>query len=260
MPINIIKIGGNVIDNESKLEKFLTAYSQLKGEKILIHGGGKIATQIAKDLGIETKMVEGRRITDALMRDVVTMVYGGLINKRIVSSLQSKDCNALGLSGADANVVTSKKREVKEIDYGFVGDIEQVNVKFIISLLMQGISPVFASLSFDKEYGILNTNADTQASAIAVSLAELHVVNLIYCFEKKGVLSDASNKESVIPILKPDLYEQYKKEGVIYEGMIPKLDNAFNAVRNGVKKVIICEADDLLLAIEENKTGTHIMI
>lgn len=260
MPINIIKIGGNVIDNKSKLEKFLTAYSQLKGDKILIHGGGKIATQIAKDLGIETKMIDGRRITDAPMRDVVTMVYGGLINKRVVSSLQSKDCNALGLSGADANVVTSKKREVKEIDYGLVGDIERVNTKFIISLLTQGITPVFASLSFDKEYGILNTNADTQASAIAVALAEFRVVNLIFCFEKKGVLSDSSNEESVIPMLNPELYEQYKKEGVINEGMIPKLDNAFDAVKNGVKKVIICEADDLLIAIEENKTGTQIMI
>lgn len=260
MPVNIIKIGGNVIDNEVKLEKFLWSFSQLKGDKILIHGGGKIATKIAKDLGIKTRMVDGRRITDAAMRDVVTMVYGGLINKQLVSSLQSKGCNALGLSGADANVITSKKREIKEIDYGFVGDIENVNAKFIATLLKQGITPVFAPLSFDKEFGILNTNADTQASFVAAALAEFSVVNLIYCFEKKGVLSDASNDDAVVPILKPELYEQYKKEGIIYEGMIPKLDNAFNAVKLGVKKVIICEADDLLKAVEEGKAGTQILI
>jgi acetylglutamate kinase len=259
MPINIIKIGGNVIDNEIKLEKFLISFANLKGSKVLVHGGGKIATKMAKDLGIETTMVQGRRITDSQMRDVVTMVYGGLLNKRIVAALQSLDCNAIGLSGADANVITAKKREVKEIDYGYVGDIETVNDLFISNLLSQNIFPVFAPLTYDKQYGILNTNADTQASAIAEALAKSRVVNLIYCFEKKGVLSDTNNEDSVIPVLKPELYEKYKMEGVIYEGMIPKIDNAFKAVQNGVKKVIICEADELQNAVEHGQSGTQII-
>jgi acetylglutamate kinase len=260
MPINIVKIGGNVIDNEVKLEKFLVSFAQLKGNKVLVHGGGKIATQMAKNLGIETQMVQGRRITDAQMRDVVIMVYGGLVNKRIVASLQSMDCNAIGLSGADACVITAKKREVKEIDYGFVGDIDKVNDQFISSLLSQNIFPVFAPLTYDRKHGILNTNADTQASAIAEALAKSKGVNLIYCFEKKGVLTDINNEDSVIPILKRKLYEKYKLDGVIYEGMIPKIDNAFRALQNGVKKVIICEADDLQNAVVYGLSGTQIIL
>ncbi len=260
MPINIVKIGGNVVNDEGKLENFLTAFASLKGDKILVHGGGKIATEIAKKLGVETKMIEGRRITDEPMRDVVMMVYGGLVNKKIVANLQSKNTNALGLTGADGGVILAKKREVHTIDYGFVGDIEKVNAALIETLLSQGITPVFAPLTYSPIDGVLNTNADTQASAIATALGGDKNVSLIYCFEKKGVLSDPSDDHSVIPVLKPDNYEAYKKEGVIYEGMIPKLDNAFDAVNNGVKRVIICEADDLLEAVEKGETGTQILI
>ncbi|AWV97965.1 acetylglutamate kinase [Arcticibacterium luteifluviistationis] len=260
MAVNIIKIGGNVINDEVKLKAFLASFAALSGDKILVHGGGKVATKIAKDLGVETEMVEGRRITNAEMRDVVTMVYGGLINKKIVASLQSLNCNAIGLTGADAGVIRAHKRPVKTIDYGYVGDIDSVNAVFISSLLSQEITPVFAPLSFDKDFGILNTNADTQASAIATALSGVHEVNLIYCFEKKGVLLDAEDDDSVIPVLKPKLYEEYKASGVIYDGMIPKLDNAFDAVHKGVKKVIICEANELLSAVERGETGTQILM
>jgi acetylglutamate kinase len=257
--INVIKIGGNVIDNPEKLLGFLKKFSELKGPKVLVHGGGKIATKIAQDLGIESKLVDGRRITDAPMRDVVTMVYGGLVNKQIVARLQSLDCNAIGLTGADGRAILAHKRPVKEIDYGFVGDIEKVNTEFIFALLTQGITPVFAPLTFDAAGDMLNTNADTQASEIAKALIEKYEVNLIYCFEKKGVLLDADDDSTRIPELKPDTYQQYKNEGVIYAGMIPKLDNAFAAVTAGVKRVIICEADDIKEAIK-NQAGTVISI
>lgn len=257
--VNVIKIGGNVIDNPAKLLGFLNKFSELDGAKILIHGGGKIATKIAQDLGIESKMVDGRRITDAPMRDVVTMVYGGLVNKQIVARLQNFNCNAIGLTGADGGVILAKKRPIKEIDYGFVGDIEKVNAGFISSLIAQNITPVFAPLTFDAAGDILNTNADTQASAIARALTDTFKVNLIYCFEKKGVLLDAEDDSTRIQELKPDSYERYKKEGVIYAGMIPKLDNAFAAVHAGVQKVIICEADDIKEAID-SKAGTEISI
>lgn len=260
MTINVIKIGGNVIDNEAKLQQFIKSFASLKEQKILVHGGGKIATKIAADLKIETKMVDGRRITDEPMREVVTMVYGGKVSKYIVSSLQQNGCNAIGLSGADAGVILAQKRPVKEIDYGFVGDIKSVNAGFIESLLVQNITPVFAPLSFDPEHGILNTNADTQASEVARALSGNHKVNLIYCFEKKGVLLDPEDDDSVIPQLNPEKYEKFKSEGVIYAGMIPKLDNAFAAVKAGVNKVIICEADDLNAAIESGNAGTSISL
>ncbi|MFT4734183.1 MAG: acetylglutamate kinase [Algoriphagus sp.] len=260
MSVNIVKIGGNIVNDEVKLERFLTAFASLKGDKILVHGGGKIATEIANKLGVKTKMIEGRRITDEPMREVVTMVYGGLVNKKIVAILQSKKTNALGLTGADGGVILARKREVKAIDYGFVGDIETVNASLISTLLLQGITPVFAPLTYSLEYGILNTNADTQASAIARALAEKKIVNLIYCFEKKGVLSDPDDDNSVIPVLKPESYASFKKRGIIYDGMIPKLDNAFDAVHKGVKRVVICEADDLLNAVEKGETGTTILI
>lgn len=250
MQLNVIKIGGNVIDDAEKLAGFLDRFSRLPGKKILVHGGGKIATKMAGQLGIESKMVEGRRITDAPMRDVVTMVYGGLVNKRIVARLQSLGCNAIGLTGADGASVLSHKRPVKTIDYGFVGDVEKVNAPFISLLLQNGLTPVFAPLTFDAEGEMLNTNADTQASEIARALSGTEAVNLVYCFEKKGVLEDADDNDTLIPRLIPETYEKYKSEGIIYDGMIPKLDNAFAAVRAGVKKVIICEADDILEAVE----------
>lgn len=259
MKLNITKIGGNVINDFDTLRAFLATFSQLQGHKILIHGGGKIATEIAKKLGVETNMVEGRRITDEPMRDVVTMVYGGLINKQIVAQLQANNCDAIGLTGADGGVILAKKRPVKTIDYGFVGDIEKVNNDFISNLLQQNKTPVFAPLTFDKSGTMLNTNADTQASAVATAMSSMYEVNLIYCFEKKGVLSDSENDDSVIPQLTPELYEKYKAQGVIYEGMIPKLDNAFAAIKNGVKQVTICHADELLNAVEKGKSGTKIV-
>lgn len=259
MQLNIIKIGGNVIDNPEKLEQFLGNFSQLEGYKILVHGGGKIATKIAEKLGVETQMIDGRRITDAPMRDVVTMVYGGLVNKSIVAKLQALQCNAIGLTGADGGVILAKKRPVKTIDYGFVGDIEKVDNQFIYNLLTQQKTPVFAPLTYDKDGSILNTNADTQASAIAVAMANDFEVNLIYCFEKKGVLADAENDDSVIETLTPPLYETYKNSGAIFAGMIPKLDNAFAAVKSGVKQVIICHADELQAAVTHGTAGTRMM-
>lgn len=257
MQLNVIKIGGNVIDDAEKLAGFLDRFSRLPGKNILVHGGGKIATKMAKELGIESKMVEGRRITDAPMRDVVTMVYGGLVNRRIVARLQSLGCNAIGLTGADGASVLSHKRPVKTIDYGFVGDVEKVNAPFISLLLENGLTPVFAPLTFDTKGDILNTNADTQASEIAQALSHTEAVNLVYCFEKKGVLKDANDNTTLIPRLIPETYEKYKNEGIIYDGMIPKLDNAFAAVQAGVRKVIICEADDILEAVE-GAAGTTI--
>jgi acetylglutamate kinase len=258
--LNIIKIGGNVIDNEVLLLKFLTDFSQIKSAKGLVHGGGKIATQIASKLNIETKMVDGRRITDEPMLEVVTMVYGGLVNKQIVAKLQAQNCNAIGLTGADGGVILAKKRPVKTIDYGFVGDIEQVNAQFIDSILNQGISPVFAPLTFDSAGFMLNTNADTQASAVAVAMAESHEVQLVYCFEKKGVLSDPNNDDSVIGSINPAQYEELKAAGAIHSGMIPKLDNAFAALGQGVRRVIICHANELLEAVAAGTAGTRLEI
>lgn len=255
--MNIVKIGGNVIDDPEKLAGFLQRFAGLPGKKILVHGGGKIATKVAKELGIESRMVEGRRITDAPMRDVVIMVYGGLVNKRIVATLQRLGCNAIGLTGADGAAIQARKRPVKTIDYGFVGDVEKVDTPFISLLLQNGLAPVFAPLTFDAEGNMLNTNADTQASEIARALSGTEEVNLVYCFEKKGVLKDASDNDTLIPRLVPETYEKYKNEGIIYDGMIPKLDNAFAAVRAGVRKVIICEADDLAEAVQ-GAAGTTI--
>lgn len=245
MILNVIKIGGNVINDAKSLSAFLKDFANLPNNNILVHGGGKIATKIASQLGIETKMIEGRRITDEAMRDVVTMVYGGLVNKQIVAQLQSNNRNAIGLTGADAKVILAQKRPVKAIDYGFVGDILQVNHTFIKSILDQNISPVFAPLTFDMLGNMLNTNADTQASAVAVAMSQYYQVNLIYCFEKKGVLSNPTDDDSVISKLTPQSYEQYKSDGTIYEGMIPKLDNAFAALNSGVSKVIICQSQNL---------------
>ena len=253
--LNIIKIGGNVIDNPRTCKQFLEDFSALNEAKILVHGGGKIATKIAVKLDVETKMVEGRRITDLPMLEVVTMVYGGLVNKQIVAQLQALNCNAIGLTGADGGVILAKKRDVKDIDYGYVGDIEKVNNKLITVFLENNLTPVFAPLTFDKEGNMLNTNADTQASSVAVAMAQDFEVNLIFCFEKKGVLSDPNDNNSVIPKLTPALYANYKASGVINAGMIPKLDNAFAALQRGVSKVIICHADELKQAVE-NSAGT----
>ncbi len=255
MKLTLVKIGGNVIDNADACAAFLQAFAQLEGKKILVHGGGKIATHTAAQLGIETQMVEGRRLTDRPMLDVVTMVYGGLVNKNLVVQLQANGCNAIGLTGADGGIIRSVKRPVKTIDYGFVGDIEEVNAAQIDALLQIGLVPVIAPLTYSREGLLLNTNADTMASATAVAMAQSHTVSLIYCFEKKGVLSDPDDDEAVIANLNPDSYATYKEMGTINKGMIPKLDNAFAALQSGVKRVVICHAGDLSAAME-GKAGT----
>ncbi len=254
----IIKIGGNIIDNENALNKFLSDYASLSSKKILIHGGGKVATDISAGLGIEAKMVDGRRITDAETLKIVTMVYGGLINKNIVASLQSKNCNAIGLTGADANIIKSTKRPVKNgIDYGFVGDVEKVNEEILTSLIKSGLYPIIAPLSHDGNGNMLNVNADTMASVTSVALSKLFEVHLIYCFELKGVLENFEDKNSVISEITQSNYSTLKEKGVISKGMIPKLDNSFDAINLGVTSVRICHADDLVSIInKEEPLGT----
>jgi acetylglutamate kinase len=244
----VVKIGGNVIDNPDACARFLRAFAQLPSPKVLVHGGGKVATQVAARLQIETQMVDGRRITDRPMLDVVTMVYGGLVNKNLVAQLQALCCNAIGLTGADGGIIRSVKRPVKDIDYGYVGDIEAVNTVQVEALLQSGLVPIIAPLTYSEAGDLLNTNADTMASAMAVAMAAQHPVNLVYCFEKKGVLSDPDDDTAVISALTPASYADHKSSGVINKGMIPKLDNAFKALREGVSRVTICHADDLAAA------------
>ncbi|TDE13624.1 acetylglutamate kinase [Dyadobacter psychrotolerans] len=259
MPLYVVKIGGNVIDNPEACSRFLNDFAKLPSPKILVHGGGKVATQMAAKLQIETVMVEGRRITDKAMLDVVTMVYGGLVNKNLVAQLQAVKCNAIGLTGADGGIIRSVKRPVKTIDYGFVGDIEEVNDIQIEALLKSSLTPVIAPLTYSDQGLLLNTNADTMASAVAVAMAKHYEVNLIYCFEKKGVLSDPDDDNAVINSLTPSTYSQYKNSGVINKGMIPKLDNAFVALDEGVFKVTICHADELQTAIS-GSAGTSLSL
>jgi acetylglutamate kinase len=254
--LTVIKIGGNVIDDPAALQRFLTAFASVSGMKVLIHGGGKIATQVADKLGIKTTMVEGRRITDQPMLDVVTMVYGGLVNKQIVAKLQALDINAIGLTGADGGTVLAKKRPVKDIDYGMVGDIDEVNSGQIQFFLRQNLTPVFAPITYSETGDLLNTNADTMASAIAVDMVRHNAVTLVYCFEKKGVLADPTDDNSVISELTPSLYAEHKAAGSINKGMIPKLDNAFKALGNGVSKVIICHADEVAAALQQGAGTT----
>ena len=245
--LHIIKIGGNVIDNSENLHHFLKDFSALEGLKILVHGGGKIATQLSAELGIEPKLVEGRRITDIETLRVVTMVYGGLINKNIVAQLQQAGNNAIGLTGADGNFIKAKKRPVKTIDYGYVGDIDvhSIDPDSLARLLNAGFTPVFCAITHDGHGQLLNTNADTIASALAVTLAKLYETTLIYCFEKKGVLRDIEDEDSVIDSIDPLTYEELKEEKVIHSGMLPKLDNAFTAINQGVSAVIIGRSDEL---------------
>jgi acetylglutamate kinase len=260
MKLHVIKIGGNVIDNSENLHRFLKDFAALEGYKILVHGGGKVATQLSATLGIEAKLVDGRRITDIETLRVVTMVYAGLINKNIVASLQWVGCNAIGLTGADGNFIRAKKRPVKTIDYGFVGDIDEhsINPENVSKLMEAGFVPVFSALTHDGMGQLLNTNADTIASALAVALANLYETTLIYCFEKKGVLQDIDDEDSLIRDIDPVRYEELKKQQIIAGGMLPKLDNAFSAVACGVKAVIIGHADELG-NINTNKTfGTRL--
>lgn len=247
MKITVVKIGGNVIDNAEALEAFLKDFAQLQGPKCLVHGGGKLATKLSAKLGIETHMVEGRRITDRDTLDVVTMMYGGLVNKNIVARLQALGCNAIGLSGADANVIPATRRKPNPIDYGFVGDINprMINTTFLRLLLQTGITPVFCALCHE-DGTMLNCNADTIAQSVAVALAADEQVNLVYCFEQPGVMRDVDNPDSLIPTINPASYAELKAQGIIYKGMIPKLDNAFHAISEGVSSVVIKSSSNLI--------------
>lgn len=258
--LHIIKIGGNVIDKEASLLSFLKDIASIKTPLILVHGGGKIATKIGDQLGIESKYVDGRRITDDATIDVVTMVYGGLVNKKIVASLQALNCNAIGLTGADANIIPAVKRPVKTIDYGWVGDLEANNIDTgkLQLFLDNGLTPVFAPLTHDRAGHILNTNADTIASSMAVALSNVYDVRLIYCFEKKGVLENVEDESSVIRLIDKKKYGQLKAENKLFAGILPKIDNAFNAIDAGVKEVLIGDANDLIQNTTDNTIGTLI--
>jgi acetylglutamate kinase len=257
----VIKIGGNIIDDSMKLEIFLQQFTAIKAKKILVHGGGKLATQLAKDLGIEQEMVEGRRITDLATLKIVTMVYAGFINKNIVAQLQANNNNAIGFTGADANLIRAHKRlpsASKGIDYGFVGDVDEVNTAAIEPLLAQNIAIVVAPITHDGKGQLLNTNADTIAQSIATSLCNKYEVSLIYCFEKAGVLLDANDDNSVIPTINPAYFNQLKEAQLIFAGMIPKLENAFAALEKGVEKVVIGKAESILDLVQA-KAGTTIL-
>ncbi len=253
--ITVVKIGGNVIDDPSALANFVRLFSNLEGPKIIVHGGGKEATRLSKEMGIETTMIEGRRVTDRATLDIVTMTYAGLINKRIVAMLQAEGCNALGFSGADGNIIKATRRPANPIDYGFVGDIDtkDVNDTLIKTLLEAGITPVLCAICHDGNGTLLNCNADSIASAIAIGASRIAPTVLIYCFEKAGVLADVNDEETVIPLITKENFNILKKNGTVAKGMIPKLTNALDSASKGVKEVRICKAENLL-----NNSGTII--
>lgn len=252
--VTIVKVGGAIVEDNEQLAQLLTDFAAIPGKKVLVHGGGRRATKVAAALGIESKMVNGRRITDAQMLEVVTMVYGGLVNKNLVAKLQAKGVNALGLTGADMDVIHSHKRPVKDgVDFGYVGDVERANGKMLQTLIQEGITPIMAPLTHDGNGNILNTNADTIASETAKALAPYYDVTLIYSFEKKGVLSNPDDDNSVIPVITRSDFEKYQADGTIGGGMIPKIENALAAVDAGVKEVIITLATAI-----DGKQGTVI--
>ncbi|HTI07538.1 MAG TPA: acetylglutamate kinase [Puia sp.] len=254
----VIKIGGNIIDDEAKLAAFLDVFATVRGKKILVHGGGKLATKMADGLGIRQQLVDGRRITDAETLKIVTMVYAGFINKNIVAQLQARGCNAMGLTGADGNALLAHKRIHPSIDYGYVGDVDAVNTAFLTRLLEGENTLVFAPITHDGKGQLLNTNADTIAQEIARGLSSSFATSLVYSFEKSGVLLNAEDESSVIGRINPADYQELKQRQVIFAGMIPKLDNAFAALQSGVAKVIIGRAEELsqLLA---GQSGTTIV-
>ena len=237
--LTVIKVGGKIVEEPDTLNQLLDDFSSLSGYKVLVHGGGRSATRIASQLGIESQMVYGRRITDAETLKVVTMVYGGLVNKNIVAGLQAKCVNAVCLTGADMNVIRSVKRPVKEVDYGFVGDVEKVDASLLSDLIYKGVVPVMAPLTHDGQGNMLNTNADTIAGETAKALSGLFDVTLVYCFEKKGVLRDENDDDSVIPVITPEEFKEFVAQGIIQGGMIPKLENSFSAIDAGVSQVVI---------------------
>lgn len=247
-PVKVFKIGGNVVDNPDALQRFIREFASIKSPKILIHGGGKEATRLSKRLDIPTQMIDGRRVTDRDTLDVVTMVYAGLINKRIVASLQAVGCNALGLTGADADCIRATKRPANPVDYGFVGDINpsDINDLYIEYVLRQDIVPVFCAITHDGHGNLLNCNADSVASSVAIATSRIAPVELIYCFERNGVLRDVDDPDSVISIITPSIYENLRRDNIVADGMIPKIDNAFNAINRGVESVTIKHSDNIL--------------
>jgi acetylglutamate kinase len=244
--LKIIKIGGNVIDDAQALSLFLYIFSLIEGPKILVHGGGKSATALAEQTGLEVKMIDGRRITDAATLELITMVYAGKINKTIIAQLQALDCNAVGFTGADGNTITSEKRPVSTIDYGFVGDVKLVETSTLELLLNNNISPVFCAITHDKNGQLLNTNADTIASELAIAFAVQFEVELYYCFEKKGVLKDVNDDNSVIQTITKSSYKKLLDAQLIFSGMLPKLNNCFHALDHEVSKVCIGTPEMLL--------------
>lgn len=253
--ITVIKVGGKIVEEQESLNDLLDRFATIEGRKVLIHGGGRSATRIAQALGIESKMVDGRRITDAETLKVVTMVYGGLVNKNIVAGLQARNINALGLTGADCNVLKAHKRPVKEVDWGFVGDVESANGAILAKLIEEGIVPIMAPLTHDGNGTLLNTNADTIASETAKALAPYFDVTLTYCFEHPGVMRNPEDPTSLIAQIDSNSYKQLLADGIISGGMIPKIDNAFAALDGGVAKVIITKADAI-----DGVAGTHIIV
>ena len=251
--ITVVKIGGNVIDDPAVLKRFIADFAAMPGPKILVHGGGKVATRLAERLELKVQMVDGRRITDKGTLDVVTMVYAGLVNKQLVASLQAEGCNALGMSGADGNAVTARRRAPQPIDYGFVGDIEKVDSRLLGRLLEAGVTPVFCAIMHDGQGTLLNCNADSVASAIALGAAQIAPAELVFCFEKSGVLRDPDDETTLIREITAGSYAALKASGIVSKGMIPKVENALKAVANGVRSVTIKHSENLL-----NDTGTVI--
>ncbi len=254
--LTIIKVGGKIVENPESLNALLKDFAAVEGKKLLVHGGGRSATQMAARLGVETKMVDGRRITDEAMLEVVTMVYGGLVNKRIVAGLQALGVNAVGLTGADMNIVLSDKRKVSAVDYGWVGDVKRVNAEAVATLIESGCCPVVAPLTHDGCGHMLNTNADTMAGEMAKAMAAHYDVTLMFCFEKPGVLADENDDSSLIPTITPAVLDDLKRRGVVSGGMIPKLDNAIACVSAGVESVVITQAD----RIADPYAGTKICL
>lgn len=248
--ITIVKIGGNVIDSPAVLADFLAKFAKIDGPKVLVHGGGKIASEVSKSLGIEPQLVDGRRITDAQTIDIVTMVYAGLVNKKMVASLQALGCNAIGLSGADANIICGVKRPVEPIDFGYVADLtaDSIHEDHLKQLLYDGLTPVFSAIVHDGKGNLLNCNADTIASSIAVALSKKGDTKLVYCFEKRGVLKDVDDEASLISHIKKGEFDELVRSGVVAKGMIPKLKNSFDALDNGVGSVVITQADEVFTA------------
>ncbi len=246
--LSVVKIGGNVIENKEELNKFLLAFSKKDGLKLLVHGGGKLATELGHKLGITSKLIGGRRITDAQSLDLITMVYGGLVNKNIVAQLQALHCNALGLSGADGNTIWAHKRPAKEIDYGFAGDVDGINTQTISLFLNNGLLPVFCAITHDEKGQLLNTNADTIASELAIGLSKAYETTLYFCFDKKGVLLDISDDHSVVKHINSKKYQELISMQVIADGMLPKMENCFHALHKNVHQV--CIGDISMLAPE----------